>query len=297
MSERIVVVMRPGLDADRLRELETEAGRLRAEGHEVELTETAAPGDGARLAREASESGAGVVVAAGGDGTLNEVVNGLGAASRRARLAVVPLGTANDFAGGLGVPESPAAALRLAVHGRARETDLARCNDRWFINVSTGGFGAEATEQAPSESKKLLGPWAYVVKGARQFTDLRAVRARFETETGVLHDGEFLLFAVGNGKRTGGGSMLTPRAELDDGLLDVTVVKAVPRVDFLTLLPDLRAGTHLESPDIRYDRVASLTVRTAEPVTVNVDGEPTRGEVFEYSVERGALEVMEPLAD
>ena len=294
MGQQIVVVVKPGASAEETDQLRACVRRLRAAGHAVRARLTFEEGDGEGFAREAAEAGADLVIAAGGDGTINEVVNGLGPAARRPRFAVVPLGTANDFAVGLGVPADIDGAMSVAVDGRATAIDLPIVNDRWFINVSTGGFGAEATEQAPPESKRLLGGWAYVVTGARQFVDLRPVSGRFEADGQLLTETDFLLFAVGNAKQTGGGSMLTPRAELEDGRLDLLVVRAVPRVDFLSLLPDLRAGTHLESPDILYTQAASFVVSTEETLSVNADGEPFRGTRFEYRLDPERLVVMKP---
>lgn len=292
MNRHVAVVVRPSLDAAESNELSTAVERLRLEGHRVDVRRTSQPGDGERFAREAALAGADVVVAAGGDGTVNEVVNGLARARRRPPLAVVPTGTANDFATGLGLPVEIGPALDVAVHGRRRRVDLPVLNDRYWLNVSTGGFGAEATEGAAPDSKRALGAWAYVITGARQFADLRPVVGRFAGEDGLLYEGEFMLFAVGNARQTGGGSMLTPRAELDDGLLDLLVVKAMPRVDFLALLPDLRAGTQLESPDIVYTRVRRLVLTTGETLSVNVDGEPLRGTRFEYWLDERPVEVM-----
>lgn len=294
MSQSLVVVVRPHASAEQMDALRDAVKMLRAAGHEVSARVTFEEGDGERFAREAADAGVDVVVAAGGDGTINEVVNGLGGALRRPRFAVVPLGTANDFAVGLGVPPETADAMRVAVEGRARRVDLPSVNDRYFINVSTGGFGAEATEQAAAESKRMLGAWAYVVTGARQFVDLKPVAGVFEADGRILSEGDFLLFAVGNARQTGGGSMLTPRAELDDGRLDLLVVRAVPRLDFLSMLPDLRAGTHLESPDIVYAQATSFVVATEATLSVNADGEPIRGTRFEYRLDPEPLMVMVP---
>ena len=219
MGQQIVVVVKPGASVEETDQLRACVVRLREAGHGVRVRLTFEEGDGEGFAREAAEAGADLVIAAGGDGTINEVVNGLGPAARRPRFAVVPLGTANDFAVGLGIPADIDGAMSIAVDGRATPIDLPIVNDRWFINVSTGGFGAEATEQAPPESKRLLGGWAYVVTGARQFVDLRPVAGVFEADGRRIAETDFLLFAVGNAKQTGGGSMLTPRAELEDEIL------------------------------------------------------------------------------
>lgn len=293
----ITVVVRPGLDEDRMAAVRQGVERLRERDEEVRPRLAFERGDGERFAREAAANGADVVVAVGGDGTINEVVNGIASSERGPALAVAPGGTANDFALGIGMPDDVGESLaRIAerLDAPRRRIDLARLNDRWFVNVSTGGFGAEATEEAPEETKKLLGSWAYVVTGVKQFAALEAMAGAFESAGETLYEGDFLLFAVGNARRTGGGTLLTPRAELDDGALDLLVVPAMARVDFLTLLPDLRSGSHLDSPDILYARVRELTVTSERELSVNADGEPTKGRRFEYGVEPGAIELIEP---
>lgn len=280
---------------DGLEQLRSLVHRLRERGHEVWPRLTFEAGDATRYAREQARAGLDLIISAGGDGTLNEVVNGvLPEADWQGRLAVVPIGTANDFAFGMEIPAGLPDAFDVALGGHRRTVDVARVNDRYFVNVSTGGFGAEATEHAPAEAKKLLGPWAYVITGVKRFADLRPSRARFEAPEGVKYDGEVMLFAVGNAKRTGGGSMLTPRAEFGDGLLDVMIVPGMARMDFVSLLPDLRAGTHVDNPGIPYFRTSSLVVTSEEPLSVNADGEPMRGERFRYELSGRTVDVMCP---
>ena len=244
-------------------------------------------------ARPASR-GADLIIAAGGDGTVNEVVNGALEAGWAGRLGIVPTGTANDFAIGMEIPRTIPEAFRVAAEGTPRPVDVARLNERHFVNVSTGGFGATATEETPSEAKRLLGPWAYVITGVKKFSELRPSFARFTTPDGEAFEGEVMLFAVGNAKRTGGGSMLTPRAELGDGQLDVMIVPAMPRMDFVALLPDLRAGTHLDNPQVLYFRTEVLEVESDEDLSVNVDGEPIHGNRFRYSLLDSPLTLMVP---
>lgn len=278
-----------------LEQLRTFVRQLRERGDEVWPRLTFEGGDATRFAREHARAGVELIISAGGDGTLNEVVNGvLPETDWHGRLAVVPLGTANDFAFGMEIPPRLPDAFDVALSGRHRTVDVACVNDRYFVNVSTGGFGAEATEHAPPEAKKLLGPWAYVITGVKRFADLRPSHARFETPEGVKYDGEVMLFAVGNAKRTGGGSMLTPRAEFGDGKLDVMIVPGMARMDFVSLLPDLRAGTHVDNPGIPYFRTESLVVSSEEPLSVNADGEPMRGERFEYRLSGKTVDVMCP---
>lgn len=280
--------------------LRAEVRRLRDDGAEVEARLTFEAGDARRFAREAAEAGASLVIAAGGDGTVHEVVNGFddhlggGAATGPLpRLGIVPLGTGNDLAAALEIPAEVPAAVRTAVEGRVRELDLGRVEDRCFINVSTGGIGAEATEETPAEAKRALGALAYAITGARKFVSLQASSARFVAEE-VVHDGPFLLFAVGNSGRTGGGNWLTPRADPSDGLLDLCIVREVSRLDLLKLLPELRGGTHLGHPAVIYRQVSRLRVEAHAELSVNADGEPLSGTRFHYSLAPYRVSLMVP---
>lgn len=274
--------------------------RLRADGHQVRPHLTFEGGDAERFAREAAERGAELVVAAGGDGTINEVLNGLLLPLPRdasaPRMGLVPLGTANDLAEELGVPRDPEAALLLAVRGTAHPVDVASVNGRLFLNVSSGGVGAEVTEETSDELKRLLGPVAYAITGLRKFVELRPFRARFASGGSTLYEGEFLVFAVGNARRTGGGNRLTGDAEMGDGLLDLCVVEGMSQLDFVRIAPMLRAGRHVEHPQVVYRRVPELVVEAEQVVQVNADGEPLSGTRFEYRLEPGRLALVTPHA-
>jgi diacylglycerol kinase (ATP) len=293
---RVGLIMRSREGSAELAVLREWVSVLRGQGHEVWPRLTFEAGDAVRQAVELAGAGAELVVAAGGDGTVNEVVNGVLSARWAGRLGVVPLGTGNDFAAGLGLPVDPEPALRVALGGEPRAVDVGRVNGRWFVNVSTGGFGVEASGEASEEVKRVLGPLAYVMTGVRAFTDLEPSRARFRVPEGVAYDGDLLLFAVGNGRRTGGGNHVTPRARPDDGELDVVIVPAMSRLDFLALLPDLRSGDHLDHEAVRYFRTDRLVVECAAGLSVNADGEPVPGDRFEYDVAPRRLTVMAPAA-
>lgn len=279
---------------EEMADLRARVAELRRLDHEVWPRLTFEEGDAVRLARRMAEGEADLIIAAGGDGTLNEVVNGVMGCDWSGRLAVLPLGTANDFAAGLEIPATVPEAFAVALGGRPVDVDVARVNDRYFVNVSIGGFGAAATEETPSERKKRLGPWAYVMTGVKKFAELRPSFVRFQADGAVAYEGEVMLFAVGNAKRTGGGSLITPRAEFGDGQLDVVIVPGMARMDFLALLPDLRAGTHLDNPDVLYFRAGRLVVRSEEVLSVNADGEALRGRDFSYALSDRTVTLMVP---
>jgi diacylglycerol kinase (ATP) len=277
-----------------MEEMRAAVAAVRRRGHRVRVRLTFEPGDARRYARGAARAGCDVVVAAGGDGTINEVVNGLAAAGGSASLGVVPLGTANDFASGLGLPEGLEASLRLAAEGNARLVDVARVNRRCFINVSTGGFGASAARSVSRRAKRWLGRLTYVAAGARLLARYAPAQGRFLADGRVVHEGDFVFFAVGNARRTGGGTPLTPLADHGDGKLDLMVVCCGSRREFVALLPDLRAGTHLDSPAVSYFRADRFEVHTREPIEVNADGEPVAGRRFRYDLLDRPLPVILP---
>jgi hypothetical protein len=158
---------------------------VRDEGADLEVRVTWEAGDAERFAREAAEEGVGLVVAGGGDGTINQVAIGLvkrrnaDATAPSPSLGVLPLGTANDFAHSCGIPLEPLAALRLAVGAADARVDVGRANDRFFVNVATGGFGTQVTVATPPELKKLLGGAAYFLTGLTHFSAIRPEKGRF----------------------------------------------------------------------------------------------------------------------
>src|SRR5438093_8685965 len=145
--------------------LRTAVVRQRVVGHGIEVRVTSEKGDARRFVSEAGEVD--LLIAAGGDGTLNEVVHGLMGLPRKARpvFGVVPLGTANNFATGCGIPRDPETALALCLQGKAVPIDVGKANEHWFLNVASAGFGAEVTATTSPELKRLLGPAAYTVMG------------------------------------------------------------------------------------------------------------------------------------
>jgi lipid kinase YegS len=243
---------------------------VRAKGHIVRVRVTWEPDDGAMFAREAIDAGADTIVACGGDGTVNEVVNGI--EGTRVGLGIIPAGTANDFARQVGIPDDPSAAMDIVLRRKPVIIDTASMNGRRFLNVSSGGIGAEATAETPADAKASLGPVAYFISGLRKLAGFEPRRALFEAP-GFRLEEDFLLFAIGNARATGGGTLVTPRASVRDGLLDVCIVTAMPRKEFATLVLRVKRGEHLQSDGVRYLQVPWFRITSAQPLTVNLDGE------------------------
>ena len=290
---RIALVYNPA--SGRHVTLESLRALLTAAGHEViRAIEHSSSLDG--LADPPAE----LVVAAGGDGTVNGAVNGLHDFAKTSagvvpRLAIVPMGTANDLANALEIPGDIPEAVEVALSGSPWPLAIATVNCHCFLNVSSGGVGAQATHDAAQESKRLLGPLAYALTGVKKLIGLEALHGCFSSAAGVIYDGPFLLFAVGNSVRTGGGNLLTPHADPTDPFLDLCIVKEVSRLEFTKLLPALRSGEHLDDPAVLYVKAAGFTVDAQEEIAVNADGEPLPpSRSYRYDVCSYRLPVLTP---
>ena len=252
---------------------------VRERGHHADVRVTFERGDAEGLARHAASEGADVVAAVGGDGTLNEVVNGLDGYDTP--LGVIPAGTANDFARQAGIPADADHAMDVILLRKPVRIDTASLNGRRFLNVSTGGIGAQATAETPSQIKAVLGHLAYAISGLRKLAD-------FEPTHGVFRGGgytlecDFLMFAVGSGIASGGGSLVTPHASTTDGLLDLCVVERMPRREFARTVMQLRRGEHVGKDGVHYVRMHELTIEAVKAVSVNVDGEVVDSRRLDY---------------
>ncbi|WP_417668232.1 lipid kinase YegS [Roseibium sp.] len=278
--------------------------RLRSRGHEVSVRVTWEAGDTERFAKEALrdalDEGIDTVIAGGGDGTLNEVAGAIHEAAGDDgdipfALGLLPLGTANDFARGIGLdPLEVAECLWIAATASAKPTDLGRANGRTFVNVATGGFGTRVTAETDPRLKKLLGGAAYLFTGLHRFSELAACSGRVSSQD-LNWEGDFLALAIGNGRQAGGGVQLCPEARLDDGLLDVTILPS-PKAEEVPELLRVLAEEGLQGLKERLvtARVSDLTLETDEPLQVNLDGEPMHGNRLEFKAIANAIGFRRP---
>lgn len=270
---------------------------VRERGHLIDVRVTWEAGQATIFAREAVEHGVDVVVAAGGDGTVNDVVQGLMAAESgdMPALAVLPVGTANDLARSLGLPldNNLAAALAIAAEGKVSAIDLGLVNDRPFVNVASGGFPAEVTTRTSAEMKNLLGGAAYSITGLLTAATLKAYACAVIAEGQTL-DLSLAMLAIGNGRLAGGGYEVAPQARLDDGLLDLVLVPAVPLADLPKLVGELFNVTDENNQHILYRQLAAFELHFADEFQLNLDGEPYKSREFRVSLRPGGLRVVWP---
>jgi len=289
MRSRLIVNPVSGADAapDYLQRINE---RLRAGVGEMDIVMTVAPGDALRAAEQAAREGYEQLFVAGGDGTLNEVLNGVvqvQGALAAITFGLIPFGTGNDFAVALGLPEDADAAIDILLAGRTIETDVGVLNDRHFINVSAGGFIAEVSSAVDPALKTIAGKFAYLIGGAQVLLDYEHVGARVrlaaEGRT-VEREISLEMFAVCNSRLVGGGRRIAPGAFIDDGLLDVCIVEEMPALEFVRLLASVPAGDHIEDERVAYFRARELDLEFTRTIKVNTDGEVLEAARCQYRI-------------
>ncbi|UUC52120.1 lipid kinase YegS [Pseudomonas citronellolis] len=262
----------------------------REAGWRLDVRVTWEEGDAERLVDEALAAGYPTLVAGGGDGTARAVAEALYRADAAASLALLPLGTANDFARAAGIPLEPAAALGL-LEEVARPIDLGEVEGRIFLNMATGGFGSTVTANTSEDLKKALGGAAYLLTGISRFSEVHSAEGHFRGP-GFDWQGEFLALGIGNGRQAGGGHPLCAQALADDGLLDVSILPAPG--DMLSALGSLLgSGGGLQELFVRA-RLPWVELEAGEGLAINLDGEPLQARRARFEVRPAALRLHLP---
>jgi diacylglycerol kinase (ATP) len=279
---------------------DTVAQRLRASGIRVAVISGGSAADSSSLLRTALHAGVDGVLVAGGDGTVNLAVQEL--AGTGIPLGIIPAGTGNDLAAAIGVRGLHAdATVDAALAGRTRAIDLARVtradgSTRLFGTVLASGFDSKVNDRA-NAMRWPRGHVRYDIAVLVEFLRLRDVpfRVTFEHEDGAAEtiDEPLVMVSVGNGRTYGGGIPICPEAMLDDGLLDVTLVRPAGRLRLLRLLPRVYKGTHLTVPEVHTRRVRAVTLE-ASGLTAYADGDPLGALPLRVEAVPSALTVFGP---
>lgn len=264
--------------------------RRNFEAGEYDTRLTAGPGDATVLAREAVASGYEAVIAVGGDGTINEVASAL--VNTDTALGIVPRGSGNGLARGLGIPLQAEAALVVVREAHLRKIDVGNANSRYFFMLTGVGFDASVGEKFNEVSRR--GPLPYFVIAAKEFV-------RYDPETLTVRMDESLteltpfLITIANTQQFGNGAIIAPRAVPDDGLLDVCVMRPMSVFSALRHAPKLFNGTIDSAPEVSYQQVRSVEIIKAGDILFHVDGEPQRCKSpLKISITPQSLNVMVP---
>lgn len=287
--------------------LESAASKAKERGLSVcyEFVETTSPGraiasgaavtgSASHMARRAAEGGADVVAAAGGDGTVGEVVNGL--IGSPAALAVLPMGTGNDFARSLGIGNDLNIAAEALAYGNRRRVDVGKCNDGYFINVAGCGFDAEVAWAVNHGFRRLRGTAAYLAGVLKTLASFRPFELSLQVD-GTEYRTKAMLVAVANAQMYGGGMKVAPNADFADGLFDVVVVRDMSKLAFLRAFPNVFKGTHITHPRVAVYRGRSVRIAADRPVQVLADGEEVGQTPATFDLVERAIDVMVPASE
>jgi diacylglycerol kinase (ATP) len=289
VTKRGLLIYNPAArGAPKLERLRAAAGGVA--GWEITIEQTTVAGHATELASQAASEGLDAAIACGGDGTVNEVANGL--ASSTTALAVVRGGTANVWAKEIHTPKDPARALRLLADGETRAVDLGRAGERYFLLMAGIGFDGAIVRELSGGAKKRLGAAAYVLHGLRRALGYRSVQAEIAANDQSL-SGQLYWAVLGNTRSYGGVVAITHQAKADDGRLDLFLLRqgGLPRL--LWLLPWVLLRRHQRRAHVLYRTVTSLDLATAG-LPIQIDGEYLGETPLRFEVAPAALRVIVP---
>ncbi len=273
------------------------AGRERAKYHkdalkaqletmfdDVELRQTGKAGDATAWAKEAALKGYHSVFCMGGDGTLNETINGLAQANAPIQFGFIPLGTVNDLARALRIPLHPEAAIAMLKHCKTTHVDIARANDRYFVNTVAAGIMPEAVGHVSIEQKTRLGPLAYFLTGIKALQNHQTSLFKIETDEGQMIYRSPLIVAMLTNS-VGSFRNIAPQARVDDGKIWLAVFKDFTYLDLIKLVPEFLAGTPLSCEYMTLSTFTHAKISLADDqlLSTNMDGD--EGPAFPLELE------------
>ena len=283
-----VVILNPAARGARTSRLRSQVESLT---RGATLCATSHTGEAEVLARHAAAEGFNRIIAAGGDGTINEIVNGI--AGSNVALGLLPVGTMNVFATELGLPANNLPGCwEIIQQNRTRPVDLPSANGKHFVQLAGVGLDAQAVKETSRSFKRNFGPLSYMISAA-QIASRPPPRLRIESENAVTEEGSFVL--VGNGRLYGGRFPFFKQAVIDDGLLDVIVFKRLNYVEIIRYLQNVIFTPQITAPEVEYFQTSRLRVTSEESVPVEIDGELVGYCPVEFKIRAGGLRVLAPV--
>lgn len=257
---------------------------LKENGFNFEVRYTSHHGEAVELAQKAADNGAELIVSVGGDGTVNEIVNGIMKSKNDPPLGIIPLGWANDFIKSTNIPSDIIEACKILIKGKTKKIDIGVINDQiYFANICGVGFDAEVAQLANQMKSKhpnlrILSAFVYVFATVKKLLSpfgYHNVKIKFDGQE--IHS-KILFIAVGNGKFYGGRFKITPEAILDDGLLEICLVEEMGRFKYLSIIPKAFKGTHSSVKGVNFYRAKEVVIQSSEPILAQVSGEVIEGQ-------------------
>ncbi|MEA2582399.1 MAG: diacylglycerol kinase [Thermomicrobiales bacterium] len=292
----VAVILNPASGAGKTLKLVPQVTRaLQQVGRPFNLHLTTRAGEAPEVARQFALDGASVVIAIGGDGTINEVANGLLASGCAVPLGLVASGHGSDFVRTVKIAKSVDEAIGRACNGQVRRIDVGRATfddgtSRYFLNVAGLGFDA-AVAQRVQKTRLPGSTLPYLMALGGTLARYQNIRVSVEAD-GELLANRAVFVTVANARYFGGGLMITPMAEIDDGLLDLAVIGDMGKLELLKEVPGVYRGKHVDHPKFLHRRAKSIRIETVEPARVQVDGELAGSAPVTFSVVPGALHLI-----
>lgn len=254
------------------KELPVVLERFEKAGYETSAHATTGEGDATEAAKIAVERKYDMIVVAGGDGTINEVVHGIAEQDYRPKLGIIPAGTTNDFARALMIPREIHKAVDIILEEHIQALDIGKVNEHYFINIAGGGDLTELTYDVPIKLKAAIGQLAYYVKGIEMLPSLRPASVKIEYDDKVF-EGDIMLFLVANTNSVGGFEKLAPDALIDDGYFDLLILKKTNLAEFLRVATTGLRGNHIDDDLVIYTQAKKIKVTPKKRMQLNLDGE------------------------
>lgn len=253
--------------------------------------------DAVYAASEACKKGYHIIISVGGDGTVNEVINGIMANEFRPKLAIYPAGTVNDFANYLKMPRSVRDFAQVVIREKTTKTDIGLAGDRYFLNVAAAGLLTDVAYKVSSEAKTVLGKFAYYLEGLRELPKqlFKPIKIKFKTNY-IEEEKEILFFLMANTPSVGGFKYVAPDANINDGKFDLLIVEKGQLIDVANIFFKALIGTHTNHPNLQYIQVDSLSVysHSHEDIYIDLDGEQGEKLPIDFKVINKAIDLIIP---
>lgn len=262
---------------------------MEGKGLNYSIKVTTKPGEAKTWAQDAVNSSFDIIIAVGGDGTVNEVFSGIINSDKI--LGIVPAGTGNDLARALKLPLSIEKAVEFIISGDYINVDVGKINGQLFINIASIGLDAVIAEEANKIKKVMSNKYSYIVALIRGLTIFRIKKITIKIDDQQL-DKEVMLVAICNGSSYGGGMKIAPEAKVNDGYFDVCIVNKMSKLKILFLFPSLFNGEHVKFKEVEIYRGQSVEIESTEKLSINVDGEVIYHKPIKFNVVNNAIKVL-----
>jgi diacylglycerol kinase (ATP) len=270
---KVMIIINPSSGKEKAEEILPNIEKVLGDIYDrVVVRKTEGEGDATEFAKEACAEKFDAVISMGGDGTVNETVNGLAEQEHRPDFGIIPLGTVNDFARALHIPLNPDKAIEMLQNPQVQTADIGKINDRYFMNVLAVGAIAEATYNVTVEQKTRFGSFAYILEGAKALVKKTPFPITVEHDQGRWIGEAFLVIATMTNS-VGGFEQLAPEAEVNDGKLHTFIIKNLSVPLLVKIIPSLLRGEIKEHEEVEYIQTSKLHISTSEELAVNIDGD------------------------